>query len=244
MRIGAYSLIVVGLLAASASAQQPADLDTVLRGWEKTMTDLRSFACIIERVGEDKVFDTKDQHAGYAYFLKARDKKDVNRAFLKLTKNPQVFEQYICVGTDLYEYVPANKLVRLHKIPDLQGGLPQENLLSFLFGVGAQQAKARYTMTVDKSEPANPDFYIIHIEPKTAQDKGDFTKARLLLYRSNHMPAQIWYEQPNKNTVAWNFTKVQVNAPLELKHFNVELPDDGWRIVPAKALPLPQKKGG
>ena len=40
----AYAMSVVGLLAAAFAVSAQENLDTVLRGWEKSMTDLKSFA--------------------------------------------------------------------------------------------------------------------------------------------------------------------------------------------------------
>src|SRR5262249_19846868 len=103
MRVFAYSLVGLLIAAAAASAQPaPAEnLDTVLRGWEKAMTDLRSFVCVIERTTLDKALGAKDEFKGYSMFMKPATKEGSSRARLELGKvsNPKVFEKYICTGT-------------------------------------------------------------------------------------------------------------------------------------------------
>src|SRR5436309_16130572 len=108
--------------------------------------------------------------------------------------------------------------------------MQQESFLSFLFGMGADKAKERYDMTLVFPQDGKPDrtYHYIQIAPKLTQDKADFTFARLSLYRTNHLPAQIWYLQPNKNEIEWNFKEVQVNVQIPLKYFTPEeIP--GWR---------------
>ena len=246
MHIRGCSFIVALLLTLPVQAQPtpPETLDTVLRGWEKTMTELSSFACRIERQSLDKALDANDEFKGYALFAKANKKENGNRALLQLEKvgNAKVFEKYICTGAELYEYAPANKVVRVYPLPNAkQVGLPQENLLAFLFGMGAEHAKTRYHMELEKPEPSSKAYYSIRFTPKADTDKSDFTAARLLIYRSNSMPAQIWYVQPNKNETTWTLSDVRINPALEAKLFQPELA--GWKVNRV-TLPsgLPPKK--
>jgi len=244
MRLFASSLLGVFAIALTASAQgvaPPESLDTVLRGWEKAMTDLKSFAAVVERDTLDKALQTRDQYKGYAMFLKAgAGKNDVSRARLELAKvsNAKVFEKYICTGTYLYEYAAQNQIVRVHNMPQTKEGVQQESFLSFLFGMGAEQAKARYNM--EHVVPKSPDknYHYIRIRPKLDQDKSDFSESRLTLYRANNLPAQIWYHQPNGNEITWNFSKLQIDVSIPLEYFNPDVPKD-WRMerVQPKALP-------
>src|SRR5258707_5874093 len=138
MRVYLSSVIVVLALAQSAAAQEP-NLDAVLRGWEKTMSELKNFACVIDRTSVDKALGAKDDFSGYALFAKPAKKGEGNLSRLQLTKttNQDVFEKFIFTGSELYEYVSARKEVRVYKLPNAQQmGLPQDNALGFLFGMG------------------------------------------------------------------------------------------------------------
>lgn len=238
MRAIGLSLICVLTMSLAALAQPPAqeNLDTVLRGWEKAMTDLQSFVSVVERTTLDKALNARDQHKGYAAFMKAANKDDGSRARLEMAKvtNTKIFEKYICTGTYLYEYVHANATVRVHNLPKNNQGM-QESFLSFLFGMSADQAKARYHMTHVVPNPPDKHYHYILIKPKQEQDKSDFIEARLSLYRANNLPAQIWYLQPNKNEITWNFEKVQINVQIPLKYFEPEL--QGWRVERVQPRP-------
>lgn len=231
MRTFVCSLFGLLIVAGSLSAQPAEDLDSVLRGWEKAMTDLKSFVSVVERTTLDKALGAKDDHKGYAMFMKPALKDDGSRARLELAKvsNTKVFEKYICTGTYLYEYAPANNTIRIHDMPqNKKDGRQQESFLSFLFGMGAEDAKKRYEMKLVVTNPPDKFYHYILIKPRLDQDKSDFIEARLSLFRSNNLPAQIWYLQPNKNEITWNFRDLQLNVQIPLTYFQPDEPK-GWR---------------
>jgi TIGR03009 family protein len=270
MRVFSYTVVALAALAGPVFAQGPmqpitpqeqAALDQVLRGWEKSMTDLRSFITKVDRESLDKALQAKDQYKGYAIFLKANVKDDQSRARLELAKvtnpppdknkadkgkeksdkskeAPSVFEKYICTGTYLYEYAAAQKVVRVHDMPQNKKGGQQESFLSFLFGMGADEAKARYEMRPVFPKVPDQYYHYIRIKPKMEADKSDFAEARLSLYKANNLPAQIWYLQPNGNEITWSFTELQVDKDIPLSWFQPDIPKD-WRVerVPQKQAP-------
>jgi TIGR03009 family protein len=234
MRVFSCFLVLLATaLTASGQPAAPENLDSVLRGWEKAMTDLKSFDALVERITLDKALGAKDEHKGYAMFLKAANKNDTSRARLRLEKvgNPKVFEQYICTGTFLYEYAPASSTIRVHNMPqNKKEGMQQESFLSFLFGMSSEDAKKRYNMTHVVSKTPDKFYHYILIKPKLEQDKSDFIEAQFCLFRSNNLPARIWYLQPNKNEITWNFKNVQIDRQggIPLNYFQPEEPK-GWR---------------
>src|SRR5690242_16289476 len=117
MRKFVFSLIGLFATALSASAQE--NLNTVLAGWEKAMTDLRTFVAVVERTTLDKSLGAKDDFKGYAMFVKAAGKNEGNKARLELAKisNTTVFEKFIVNGAFLYEYAPGNKVINIHDMP-------------------------------------------------------------------------------------------------------------------------------
>ncbi|MBI2807827.1 MAG: TIGR03009 domain-containing protein [Planctomycetes bacterium] len=249
MRIFGLTILVslaITVVVGAQGFQQPRpqeNLDTVLGGWEKAMTDLQSFVAVVERTTLDKALGARDQHKGYAMFLKALGKQDGTRARLEMAKvtNPKIFEKYLCTGTYLYEYAHGTKTVRVHTLPpNKQGGVQRESFLSFLFGMTSVQAKQRYDMT--HIMPKTPDkyYHYILVRPKLEQDKSDFQEARLCLYRSNNLPAQVWYLQANKNEITWNFTKLQINVNIPTKYFDPDLPGKDWRVERVQPKPILQ----
>jgi TIGR03009 family protein len=265
MRNFAYAVVAILALAVPVFAQgapQPAApkpltpqeenyLDSVLKGWEKSMTELRSFATKVHRASHDKALQAQDTYGGYALFLKANVKDDLSRARLELIKQvPEkkdkknekpadpIFEKYICTGTYLYEYVPANKVVRVHNMPQNGKGKQQESFLSFLFGMGAKEAKDRYEMRPVFSDKPDPHYHYIRVKPKLPQDKNDFSEARLSLLKTNFLPAQIWYLQPNGNEITWNFTEQRIDVDIPLTYFQPDMPN-GWTVQRVQPPPAP-----
>jgi TIGR03009 family protein len=238
MRILGWTLLATAAAASAALAQVGApaagqeNLDTVLHGWEKGMTELKSFYVLIERTSIDKALNARDEFKGYAMFVKAPPKQTGSRARLELNKvnNAQVYEKYICTGTYLYEFAPASNTVRVHNMPQNKGGPDQsESFLSFLFGMGAEQAKTRYHMDHIVPNPPDKFYHYIRVRPKLDQDKADFTEARLSLLRTNMLPAQVWYHHANGKEITWNFTKHQVDVDIPATYFQPDVPP-GWKM--------------
>lgn len=240
------TLSSVAILMASAAlvlgqgSQQQADpnalkLDQVLASWEKVMTGMQSLTLECERLTKDKVFNSSDKFKGNAKFLKSSVPSQNSRASLEMFKDingkpqPDRFEKYVCTGTFLYEFDPGNKVIRVHTLPAPKAGqVAEDNLLSFLFGMKAAEAKQRYQLSY---VPADDKWYhYIRVLPKQAQDKADFQEARLALLQSNFLPAQVWFLQPNGNEVTWNFRNIQPNAQLKATEFEAPALPKGWQV--------------
>ena len=246
------ALLLTGALVMAQPGTPPADpnagLDQVLAGWEKALTSIKSLEAKCQRTTLDKVFQTKEVFSGTAKYLKGAGPGQTSRASLELFKetpqglNRNVFEKYICSGTFLYEYSPANKVIRIHDLPQpKQGQISDDNFLSFLFGMKAHEAKQRYQLTMTAPDQ---HYHYIHIKPNLQQDKADFTVARLVLLRANFLPAQVWFHQPNGNEVTWNF-KVDPNVDIPASVFAQPQLDPGWKFerMPAQAQPKIRSTG-
>lgn len=231
MRHLVLSLLIVLALAFTTQAQ---DVATVLRGFEKATGDLQSLYVETKRTTIDKALGAKDIYTGYAIIANA-DGKVGARTRLQLSKvgNPDVFEKFILSWPDLYVYAPASKVVRVQPMLKNRQGPMQPSLLSFLLGVDAKQALVRY-----KIEPDGRDknYHLLLIEPKAAEDKGEFTMARIAIRRTDHLLGQIWYRQPNGADVTWDFTNLRPNFKVEPKHFVPEVPN-GWRVDDLRPKP-------
>jgi TIGR03009 family protein len=177
-------------------------------------------------------------------FMKPLKKGDAPRARLQLEKkDSKIIEKVIVTGPFLYQYSPAAKTVYVHNMQ--KGAAAPESFLSFLFGMGADQARNRFAMKLQEETP-HPHFHEIEISPRQDKDKVDFVSAKLWLYRSNNLPAQIWYKQANQNTIVWTFTNIQTNVDIPAKKYFVYEEVPGWRIErdkKAEVGPGPKKIG-
>jgi TIGR03009 family protein len=234
------SFSVLLLAATMAEAQQqpaaaPADprLDAVLGNWEKAMLNVQTLSAEVKRTKLDKTFQTTEVFEGAAHYMRGAAGQQ-SRASLELFKKnqPQTFEKYLCTGNFLYEWAPASKVIRRHELPTPKPGqLADDNFLSFLFGMKAEDAKSRYQIAYVPA-PANDKWYqYLRIQAKLSSDKADFTEARLVLLASNYLPRQLWFLQPNGDEVTWDFPRVNSPSNLQPAHFGTPQLPAGWQFV-------------
>src|SRR5262249_17441996 len=156
---------------------------------EKVMTGMQSLSLECERLTKDKVFNSADKFKGTAKYLKSTIPNQNSRASLEMFKDlngkpqPDRYEKYVCTGTFLYEFDPGNKVIRLHTLTAPKAGqVAEDNLLSFLFGMKAAEAKQRYQLSYVAAD--DKWYHYIKVLPKQAQDKADFQEARLAILQS------------------------------------------------------------
>jgi TIGR03009 family protein len=246
-----YGLILATLMLASmpARAQQapqtPATpaaaddkaLDGHLAKWEATMKKVETLGAQLTRIDKSLVYDQVQKLTGVAYYMKAGAGPTAqNLALLQMSvegqKEPK--EKYICTGTYIYQFWPDQKEIRYYKLPKPEPGQASEeenNLLSLLFGMKADDAKRRYELRLDK-EDAN--YIYVSIAPRSAADKADFQRARLVLNKSNYMPRQLWFEHANRSTTLWDIPNLQVGMAMDRRTFDAPQAPQGWKLVPGE----------
>src|ERR1700687_4725496 len=131
-------------------------LDALLLRWEQEMAKIQSVVAETVRSSIDTTFQVAEVYEGTAKYMKP------NLAMLEMTQKgkPQQFEKYICTGSFLYEYVPSEKVIRVHEMPPSKPGqVSDDNFLSFLFGMKAEEAKRRYELKL-----VGEDKWYIYIE--------------------------------------------------------------------------------
>jgi len=237
MRSLTFSVAALAVSAGLAMAQQPAPqgqapVDIVLANWEKAMLNVQSLTAEVKRTKLDKTYQTTEVFEGSASYLRGAAGQ-TSRASLELFKKnqPQIFEKYLCTGNFLYQWSPAEKVIRRHELPPPKPGqLADDNFLSFLFGMKAEDAKTRYQITYVPA-PANDQWYqYLRIQPKLDADKADFMEARLVLMAKTYLPRQLWFLQPTKDEVTWDFPRVTSPANLTPAHFGTPQIPPGWKF--------------
>ena len=92
----------------------------------------------------------------------------------------------------------------------------------------AEEAKKRYELKLAKEDT----YYIyVDITPRSAADKADFQRARLVLNKSNYLPRQLWFEHANRSEVMWDIPNLQVGMALDRRAFDAPQAPKGWKIV-------------
>ncbi len=226
-------------LAAAPQLNLNDPLDAVLMEWEKALSGVDSLVALVSQTVIDRVNQHSEVFEGQAKFLKSNQKDLASRAHIKMTlkSRPEVFQEYMCTGNFVYEWVPKDKIIRRHPVPQRKDGqIADDTLLGFLLGMKAAQAKQRYKLTY---VPAPPDqakwYHFIKVEPTLIGDKAEFQEARLTLWTKSYLPRQIFFREPNGNEIRWDFAKIVTPADLRATDFATPTLPPGWRIDPVAA---------
>jgi len=250
MRKWWWTLVMMGVSGTALIAQQPANpggapiqfpavtlnpatnrLDAILLSWEQAMRPMQSASAQCTHTVVDKVLKDTQVYEGTAHFMKP----DLAIIDLKMKGRPQDVEHVICTGTFVYQFVPANQII---KVFDLKTGQSnQDNFLPFLQGMKAQDAKARYDLTLVKEDKL---YTYIKIVPRLLEDKADFREARLVLWSQTLLPRELRFVEPNGNESIWDIPKIEANPrTLNRTVFTAPKLPPGWKWEKAPVLQNP-----
>jgi TIGR03009 family protein len=205
-------------------------LDAYLLKWEEAMKKVDTLAVACSRTEVDKVYQTRKVYSGTIHFKKPT----FFFWHMAVKDKPAEFERFVCTGTNIYRYVPSNKVVEVFPAPKTtaEGRLAEDNSLAFLFGMKATEAKARYDL---KLHNVDANYIYVDVTPKNQVDKADFTKARVILNKDSYLPRQIWFEHPNSGEVLWDIPTMQSGVKLDQRIFAVPEVPKGWQLTRAEA---------
>jgi TIGR03009 family protein len=223
LMLGASPLLAQQPPAQPPAAPAPGRLDQLLQRWEQEMSRVQSFHAEMNRIVMDKTFGSTEEFVGVARYLKP------SFASLEMHKKnkPEVYEKLLSSGNFVYQWVPASRVINVYELPP--GQKADDNLLSFLFGMKAEEAKQRYDLKLVKEDQW---YFYVEVTPKRLEDKVDFQRARLVFTASTFLPRQVWLEDPNGNEVTWDLTKVATNVRLDPTLFAPPTqPPAGWNMI-------------
>lgn len=219
---------------AAAPAPAPVDptLDKYLLRWEQEMQKVQSLGARLSRTDKDVTFQSAQQLNGVAYYMKdGTGPSTLNRALLEMYRgnSKDIAEKFVCTGTFLYQYSPGEKEIRAYAMPKPRpGAVADDNFLSFMFGMKAEEAKRRYILNLQKEDA---DFIYVAVLPRFPADRADFKQARLVLSKKNYLPAQLWFKQPNNNEVLWDIPVIDTQMKLDARWFDKPEAPKGWKFV-------------
>ena len=225
-------------------------VDGYLGAWEKRMSSIEGLETklrLTETEGKDQTI-----YNGEATIMRPNYAK----MFLRQVDDPtnvKRWRHYIADGKHLWDYQYKTKVAKVALLP--KDTISENTLLSFMFGMKADEIKKRYHITID---PDNPDKFNEHyicltILPKSREDMQEFAKAELVLWKNNKdpkyadywmLPARLWFQHPNKNQVMWEFSGMSTQKKLLVRDFAAPaLPDKEWKsewaVNPNERQPAP-----
>lgn len=238
----ALAALVAAVSTASAQQQPPAAppanaapqqaLDRYLLRWEQEMQRVQTLAALLNRTEKDKTFETVNKFSGFAQYMKAGNGPTaMNLAMLEMRPEgrQEISDKFICTGTYLYHFLAAQKEVRAYELPKPKPGqVADDNFLSFLFGMKAEEAKRRYDLRLAKED----QWYVyVEILPRFPIDKADFQRARIVLNKDSFLPRQLWFEQPNGSEVTWDIPRIENGAKINRADFDSPRLPAGWKMT-------------
>jgi TIGR03009 family protein len=218
---------------AAATAADTAKLDACLKRWEEEMRKVQTLSGTLGRIDKDKSFGTTTKFTGYAQYMRSgTGPTALNLAHMEMKQEGKtdIAEKIICTGTYLYMYAPPQKEIRAYEIPRAKPGqVADDNFMSFMFGMKAEEAKKRYVLSLAKEDK----WYIyVTVMPRFAVDKAEFARAQLVLNKDNFLPRQLWFEHSNGNEITWDIPRLQSGASIDRRVFDAPKPPPGWKLVP------------
>jgi TIGR03009 family protein len=210
----------------------PTALDRYLANWEAAMKNVESLAAEVNRIDKDTTFNKTSKFKGYALYMKAgKGTTALNLALLemKLEGKTDIADKFICTGTFIYRFAPSTKEILAYELPKPKPGtVADDSVLSLMFGMPAAEVKKRFEMKLAKED----DWYVfIDITPRSKEDKVDFTRARVVLYKNSYLPRMLWFEQPNGSESTWDIPRIDLKAKIERSMFDAPRTPPGWKMV-------------
>jgi TIGR03009 family protein len=218
---------------SSTPAADTAKLNQYLAKWEQEMRKVQTLSALLTRLDKNQVFKTTTKYTGYAQYMKSGSGPTaMNLALMELKQEnkTEIAEKLVCTGTYLYAYAVQQKEIRAYELPRPKPGqVADDNFLSFLFGMKAQDALKKYNIRLAKEDK----WYIyLDVTPKFQADKAEFSRARLVLNKDSYLPRQLWFEQANGNESTWDVPQMNTKTPIDRRKFDAPKPPDGWKLVP------------
>jgi hypothetical protein len=217
----------------SVEVQMPRELEELLVHWERESSKISKLRGTVARYEYDSVFAEEKRSQGQFWYV-APDQGRMDFGPVRLPEpaiNPDKLdpkgqpykvksegsEKWICTGKEIYVIHDDQKLFSRIQIPPNQQGRNIINgPLPFLFGMKADQAKARYHMSLggqhwprgvranEQGEQVQvpPQIHVV-AHPKLAADAQNWSRAEVLLDPGTFLPRGMRLLDPtgNKETV-------------------------------------------
>ena len=207
-------------------------LDKILAQWEAKNTSTKTFKCKFERYEYDSMLKDKSEAKDN---LRSRSTGEVkykqpdhgmfhvveatefNANDNKYEKRTEGLEHWVCDGAAIYEFVPADKKLKVHPLPEeMRGEAIADGPIPFIFGAKADKMKQRYWLrdVTPKEEIGKRTW--LEAFPKYQHDAGNFSSALLLLNDDFTIYGLQVTLPGGQQRTAFIFSNVVINDPLAI----------------------------
>jgi TIGR03009 family protein len=208
------------------TAQEEAQVDSVLNRWEEHNRSIKTFDCQFTRWIYDMIFGPANRpkfidsgiikyaapdRGMFRVETTERDGKNVP------VENARA-EHWISDGKSIFEFNPGKKQLTEHKLPpELQGKAIADSPLPFFFGAEAKKLKQRYFIRLLPPPNGGQDQIWLEAYPRFQQDAANWRRATFIISAHDMAPFGLEILQPNgKDYTRYRFSDIVVNDPLRL----------------------------
>jgi TIGR03009 family protein len=202
----------------SLSPQEQTSVDMVLRQWQQTGSQVKTFSCNFKLLTFDKVWgDPKNPtpkiEQGELKFV--QPDKGLYRV------STEGGEHWVCDGLAIYQFNAKRHELIEHRLPkELQGKAISDGPLPFVFGVDAEKLKQRYWIRIVGNVPAKegqPALVGLEAYPQWRQDAANFMKVEIFLTDKELLPWALQLTEPQGQVVRrYLFSDIKVNSRLHM----------------------------
>jgi len=218
-------------------------MEWLLEKWEHQSSLLKTLDVKILRVDQNPAWDELEYYDGRALF------KSPNFAFIDFNKIKQdekkkpvrdpkdknkwlatPFERIVCTGEEVWQYKSDTQQIFIFPLgKNEKKKAIEEGPLPFLFNMHADDAKARYSMTLISEDAKG---YGVSIKPKLPEDKESFSIAFVNLDHDYLLPVRILMISPDgKSKKDFKLREMYPNRVVNDKNFEGKPLGPPWKIV-------------
>lgn len=215
---------------AAAAALTPEEiarakaLDVVLSKWELESSKIKSLHGTHTKSSLNPTFNVETVSSG-PFFFETPDRGRIDflavnikgkSSTKKNKKSGELYElasgqseRWICNGTQIIEIMEDEKTYTAIEIPEEKRGANIIHTpLPFLFGMKAEEAKARFDL---KWQSENADSVVLYARPKMAQDQQNYRVAEITLSKKNHFVPEKVRLLDQEQEIEYRFEKTVIN---------------------------------
>ncbi len=232
--------------AEPQAAPDPARMKQLLALWEKQSAKLKTLDVSIYRIDRNVKWGDETHYEGRAIFknpqlayLDFKKIKTAKNAEGRLVPVPDLKdpkkrsttpeETIICGANEVWQYSYPVKQIFVYPLAKEQRQRAlDEGPLPFLFNMKAEQAEARYEMTLlgEKGK-----YYSILVKPKLKGDKEAFRMAQIVLDKEYLLPVRIALISPdNKSSKDFRVEQSVPNAVVDNRWFQGRALEK-WKLI-------------
>ncbi|HEX4143374.1 MAG TPA: hypothetical protein VHY91_07470 [Pirellulales bacterium] len=226
------------------NAREQELLDKTLARWEEQNAKTKTFKCKFQRreydttlTDEEAKNHLRSSGAGEVKYKQpdhgmfhVLEETEFNGNTHKYEKHAEGLDHWVCDGTAIYEFVPLEKLLKVHPLPkEMQGEAIADGPIPFIFGAKVDKMKLRYWIREITPKEEIGQRTWLEVFPKYQHDAVNFSSAVLVLNDADLSIYGLEITQAGGNQKSrYVFSEVIINDPLGWAKGDFAAPKTPW----------------